>query len=156
MPFSLVRLFWSLIATFSVGIIGALATNPAIDSWYATLVRPELAPPNWVFAPVWNTLYLLMAVALYLVWNRPKSPEQADAMGAYWIQLVLNLLWSFIFFRWHAIGWALVEIIVLWAAILWTIIKFRKINVFAGHLLWPYLAWVTFATYLNFMLWRLN
>lgn len=139
------------------GIIGTFFTTPAITTWYATIVRPSIAPPNWVFAPVWTTLFTLMGIAAFLVWN--KGLHRKDVRIALWIfggQLVLNTLWSIIFFGMQNPGGALIEITVLWLAILASIIAFHKISKPAAYLLIPYILWVSFAAYLNYLFWALN
>ena len=140
---------------FSVGIcllaggVGAIFTTQAIPTWYATLNKPILSPPNWVFAPVWTTLYILMGISLYLVWKK-KIPT------IFWIQLVLNAAWSIIFFGWHNPLLALVDIVALWIAIVLTIKSFYKISKLSAYLLYPYLAWVSFAAILNLAIVFLN
>lgn len=139
------------------GIIGAFFTTPAIPGWYAGLVKPELAPPNWVFAPVWTTLFVLMGIAAFLVWR--KGLVQGDVKIALVIflgQLVLNTLWSIIFFGLQNPGAAFIEIIFLWLAIFATIIAFAKISRIAACLLVPYIFWVSFAAYLNYSIWIFN
>ncbi len=141
------------------GIIGAVFTTPAVrSSWYAMLAKPALNPPSWVFAPVWTTLYLLMGVALWLVWvNTSAAPAaRRRAMAVFFIQLALNSLWSIIFFGLHSPGGALVEIVFFWLAILATIVAFYKISKPAAWLLVPYILWVSFAMYLNYSIWVLN
>lgn len=139
------------------GIIGSVFTTPSIAGWYAELAKPELAPPNWVFAPVWTTLFALMGIAAFLVWK--KGLERRDvkiALGIFAGQLVLNTFWSIIFFGLHSPGGALFEMIFLWLAILATIIAFAKISRPAAWLLVPYILWVSFAMYLNYSIWILN
>lgn len=151
------KLIIAIVVSELAGIIGSLFTTPSIPTWYATLVKGPLNPPAWVFAPVWTTLFALMGVAVYLVWK--KGLERRDvkiALGIFAVQLVLNTLWSIIFFGLHSPGGALVEIVFLWLAILATIIAFYKISKAAAWLLAPYIAWVSFAGYLNFTLWMLN
>jgi tryptophan-rich sensory protein len=114
------------------------------------LVKPSFNPPSWLFGPVWTTLFLLMGVALYLVWQRKKISKW------FWIQLLLNILWSVLFFGVKRPDLAFLEIVVLWIAILKTILEFGKVNKKAGRLLWPYLLWVSFAAFLNLMIVRLN
>ena len=139
------------------GLIGSVFTRPAIPGWYAALSKPSFSPPNWVFAPVWTTLFLLMGIALYLVWTRGLGKaEVRTAMLLFGGQLVLNVLWSVLFFGLHLPLYAFMEIVVLWVAILLTIIYFWRVTAAAGILLLPYLLWVSFATVLNFSLWRLN
>ncbi|MFA5987380.1 MAG: TspO/MBR family protein [Candidatus Paceibacterota bacterium] len=153
--------FWKLIVAVFVselaGIIGSIFTAPSVPTWYAGLVKPELNPPAWVFAPVWTTLFLLMGIAAFLVWKEGwEQKEIKVALGVFIGQLVLNTLWSILFFGLHSPGAALVEIIFLWVAILATIIIFSKISRPAAWLLAPYILWVSFAGYLNYSLWILN
>lgn len=141
----------------AAGLIGTLFTADAIPAWYATLVRPEFAPPNWVFGPVWTLLYLAMGIAAYLVWE--KGSERRDvkiALGIFLVQLALNTWWSIIFFGQQNIGGALLEISILWLTIVLTIFAFARISRTAAWLLVPYLLWVSFATYLNYAFWVLN
>lgn len=123
------------------------------DSWYASLRKPSFNPPNWIFAPVWTTLYLLMAVAAWLVW---RTSGVDGALLLFAIQLLLNALWTYFFFGRHAPGMALADIAVLWLAIAATIYVFAQRSGVAAWLLAPYLAWVSFAALLNFEIWRLN
>jgi len=139
------------------GIFGSVFTASSIPTWYATLARPEFAPPNWIFAPVWTTLFLLMGIAAFLVWRKGIGRTDVKiALGIFAVQLVLNVLWSVIFFGLQNPGGAFVEIIVLWLAIVATIITFVKISRPAAWLLAPYIAWVSFAAYLNYSFWMLN
>lgn len=140
-----------------IGIIGSLFTIPAISGWYAYLAKPELAPPNWIFGPVWTLLFMLMGIAMYLIWK--KGLERRDikiALGVFACQLLLNLLWSIIFFGLRSPGGAFIEIIFLLLAILTTIIVFAKISKPAAWLLAPYILWVIFAAYLNYAIYSLN
>ncbi len=148
----------------AAGIIGAIFTVSAIPTWYATLAKPALNPPAWIFGPVWTTLYFLMGISLFLIWKR-YSLICADrriariwkiGIGLFIFQLVLNVFWSIIFFGWHNPGWAFVEIIFLWLVILATIIMFAKTYRSAAWLLAPYIIWVSFAGYLNFSIWQMN
>ena len=150
------KLFISLLITLTVGGISGYATANSIGTWYATLNKPPFNPPNWLFGPVWTLLYVLMGIALYLVWRLPASSAQKTALAVFGFQLLLNFLWSFIFFKFHFIGWALLEIIVLWGAILLTIIVFSHLSKTSSWLLLPYLLWVSFASFLNYTLWNLN
>ncbi|MDQ5955077.1 MAG: translocator protein [Patescibacteria group bacterium] len=138
----------------SAGIVGSLFTTPNIPTWYATLYRPPIAPPNWIFAPVWTTLFLLMGVAAYLVWR--SGPRTKLALRIFGLQLALNVLWSILFFGLQSPGAAFVEIIFLWLSIVWTMYAFAKHSTLAAWLLSPYLAWVTFAGALNYFIWTLN
>ena len=143
-----------VVVTLVVGAGGSLFTQPNIPTWYAHLVRPAIAPPNWVFAPVWTTLYVMMAYAAWRVWK--KTGLKSIEMAAWGIQLVLNFAWSAIFFTLHAIFAALVEIVLLDAAILLTLVLFWRRDRLAGLLLAPYLGWTLFATALTHAFWRLN
>ncbi|HET9641370.1 MAG TPA: TspO/MBR family protein [Candidatus Paceibacterota bacterium] len=140
------------------GVIGALFTTPAIGTWYATLARPDFSPPSFVFAPVWTTLYALMGIAAFLVWQKRDAAPLArrNAVILFFIQLVLNTLWSILFFGLHNPGLAFAEIALLWLAIAATINAFARVSRTAAWLLAPYLLWVTFASYLNYAIWTLN
>lgn len=139
------------------GLIGTLATKDAIPNWYAGLIKPVLNPPSWLFGPVWTLLYTLMGIALYLVirkhWYRK---EVKVAVYVFAVQLFLNAFWSPVFFGAKETGIALVIISLMWVSIVATIIAFYKVRKSAAYLLVPYLLWVSFATYLNFAIWRLN
>jgi len=141
---------------FAVAGIGGRWTAGEITGWYRTLARPAIAPPDWVFGPVWTLLYGLMAFAAWRIWLAPPSPGRSWALGLFLVQLALNLAWTWIFFIKHAIGAALVEVVILWAAIGATTMAFSRVEVGAGWLMAPYLAWVTFASVLNAAFWRLN
>jgi len=140
------------------GVIGSLFTAPSVDSaWYASLARPSLSPPSVVFGPVWATLFALMGVAAFLVWKRGWARRDVKvALAVFGVQLVLNVLWSALFFGWRNPGAAFVEIIALWLAIAASGVLFYKVNRAAAWLLAPYILWVTFAAYLNFSYWQLN
>ena len=125
-------------------------------AWYAALAKPSWNPPNAIFAPVWSVLYGLMAVAAWLVWRRAGFSGAGAALGLFAVQLILNALWSYLFFGRHQPGLAFGDIVVLWVAILSVVLLFWRVDRVAGALLLPYLAWVGFAAYLNFTLWRLN
>lgn len=150
-----VALFFSLAVCFGVSAVGARWTTGEIPTWYRTLVRPSFAPPNWVFGPVWTLLYLLMAVAVWRVWLST-GPLRTQGLWLFAVQLAFNLAWSWIFFRKHAMGAALVEIVVLWALIGATTLVFARVDTIAAWLMTPYWAWVTFASVLNGAYWRLN
>jgi tryptophan-rich sensory protein len=139
------------------GVAGSAFTAPAIAGWYAGIAKPELAPPNWVFAPVWTALYALMGVAAFLVWKKGLGrPGVRAALALFGAQLALNVSWSAVFFGLRAPGGAFAVIALLWAAILATIVAFGRLSRPAAWLLAPYLLWVSFAGYLNLMIWRLN
>jgi translocator protein len=142
-----------LAATFLVDAMAVLLVLPAIDTWYAKLTKPSFNPPNAVFGPVWTVLYALMAIAAWQVWKAPSSRLRRAGLIWYWIQLALNFLWSVLFFKIHRVDLALAEIVVLWAAILVTMILFFSVRKLAGWMFVPYLAWVSFASVLNFLIW---
>lgn len=140
-----------------VGGVSGFFTATGVESWYQTINKPSWNPPNWVFAPVWTTLYIMMGVALFLVWKSDSSEIlKRTAITLFTIQLFLNFLWSFIFFGQQEIGWALVEIIAMWLFILLTIFAFANVSKLAAWLLVPYISWVSFATILNYTIWKLN
>jgi translocator protein len=123
---------------------------------YATLVRPDWAPPGWVFGPVWSVLYLMMAIAAWLVWRERDTHAVRPALALYVAQLGLNAAWSWLFFAWRSGLWATVGVLVLWVLVLATIAAFWRVRVIAGVLLLPYFGWVTFAAILCITVWRLN
>jgi tryptophan-rich sensory protein len=130
---------------------------PAIEGWYATIIRPSFSPPNWIFAPVWTTLFALMGIAAFLVWKKRESNKNTRiALKIFSGQLALNTLWSILFFGLQSPEIAFIEIIILWLAIVATIIAFARISKSAAWLLSPYIAWVTFAAYLNYSIVILN
>lgn len=141
----------------SLGYFSGMVTRESVTTWYPTLVKPFFNPPNWIFAPVWGLLYIMMGVAAGLVWSGD-SDEKAikKALGFFAVQFVLNMLWSYLFFGLHNPLLALVEIVLLWLMIWETFNMFKMINKTAGYLLIPYLAWVSFATILNASIWWLN
>ncbi|MES2623563.1 MAG: TspO/MBR family protein [Patescibacteria group bacterium] len=141
----------------AAGLIGTVFTTPSIPTWYADLIKPRLSPPNWVFGPVWTTLFVLMGVAAFIIWKKGIERKDVKIGLGIWIgQLVLNTFWSIIFFGMHNAGGALIEICILWLAILATIISFGKMSKTAAWLLIPYIAWVSFAMYLTYSIWVLN
>lgn len=147
--------FWLLLC-FAVAALGGRWTAAAIPGWYAGLRRPGFAPPNWVFGPAWTLLYTLMAVAAWRVAITAPSPARTAALALFLVQLALNLAWTPIFFRAHALGAALIEIVLLWIAIGATTLGFARLSPLAAWLMAPYWAWVSFATVLNAGFWRLN
>lgn len=151
----------AILVCLFVGIIGSAFTKTSEGSWYAGLNRPAFSPPNWLFGPVWTTLYILMGISLYLVWsNKAKSESQKkakkNAICIFFVQLILNTLWSILFFGLENPLFAFIEIIFLWAAIMLTIVRFEKISRWAAYLLVPYILWVSFASILNFAYVLLN
>jgi tryptophan-rich sensory protein len=145
---------WMLVC-FLVAAIGAAASLQA-GEFYALLVRPAWAPPASVFGPVWTLLYALMAIAAWLIWNERKVRFARIALTLFGLQLIVNALWSWLFFGWSRGGLAFVDIVVLWILICATLVLFWRIRPWAGLVLTPYLAWVTFAAVLNYRLWQLN
>lgn len=141
---------------FAAAAVGARFTNPEIAGWYSSIEKPSWTPPNWLFGPVWTTLYLMMAIAAWLVWRRDGFAGAALPLSLFGLQLLLNALWSILFFGLHRPGAAFVEIVLLWLAILSTALLFWRASAWAALLLLPYLLWVTFAALLNFSIWRLN
>ena len=152
------KLIFFLLALFplGVGFIGSLLTEPAINSWYQGLIKPSINPSNEIFAPVWTFLFILMGISFYLVLINKSNKGKRESVIVFIVQLVLNLTWSFLFFFLKRPDLAFFEIIVLWVAILCNIIEFKKISRLASYLLFPYLAWVSFALILNFLIMRLN
>jgi len=149
-------LFFWIVLCLTVGFLSGRWTAAEIPAWYRTLQRPAIAPRNWVFAPVWTTLYILMAVAAWLVWQSTPSRLRTVGLFLFLLQLALNFAWSLIFFRFHAIGAAFVEVLALWATVGASVLIFARVSPTAAWLLAPYLAWVTFAAILNGLFWRLN
>jgi tryptophan-rich sensory protein len=143
----------ALVLTFGVAYVGS---RFPVDDWYSALSKPSWNPPNWLFGPVWSVLYLLMAISVWLVWRKEGISGAILPLGIFLLQLVLNAVWSWLFFGLHEPLLAFIEILGLWVAITINIILFWKIYPLSGVLLLPYLAWVTFAAFLNYTLWRLN
>lgn len=145
-----------VVLCFAVAAAGGAVTATSVGTWYAGLAKPAFNPPDWVFGPVWTVLYVMMAVAAWRVWRRRAAPGARPALGAWAVQLALNLSWSFVFFGARMPGAALAEIAALLAAIVATLVLFRRIERLAGALLVPYVAWVAFAAVLNAAIWALN
>lgn len=177
----IIKLVISIIICEGAGIVGSIFTVPVISTWYVALQKPSFNPPNWIFAPVWTILFLLMGISLYLVWEKgfkvqdfeskqsgkkawnPVSEKlwsgswrEENAVAIFVLQLVLNILWSVIFFGLKLPAAAFSEILMLWAAIMYTIFNFYRISKPAAYLLIPYILWVSFATILNFSVAILN
>ncbi|KLK91944.1 TspO [Microvirga vignae] len=153
----LLRLLISVLPVVAVSAAGGLVTRAKIPTWYANLAKPGLTPPNWLFAPVWTTLYALMAYALWRILSLPKNqPGRTAAVTLFFVQLALNSLWSFAFFGAQSPLAGLIVIAALIVAILATIVAFWKLDRVAALLFVPYLAWVSYATFLNGALWQLN
>lgn len=151
------KLVLAVALPLAVGGLSGAVTADGVSSWYPTLVKPSFNPPAWVFGPVWTLLYVTMGVAAFLVWRRGLAVDGVRlALAIFLVQLLLNGLWSILFFGLRSPGWALVEIAALWIAIVGTIWSFWRVDPVAGALLLPYWAWVTFAAVLNGSLWWLN
>jgi len=147
----------SIVLCLSTGAVGTIFTVSAIPTWYTTLVKPSFSPPNWIFGPVWTTLYILMGISLATIWEKGiKSGRFREAIYLFLAQLAINAVWSPVFFGAKNLFLALIIIIFMWIFIVKTILSFRKISKFAAYLLYPYIAWVSFASILNFSIWFLN
>jgi benzodiazapine receptor len=154
---NIIKLLISIAVCQLAGFIGSLFTTPAISTWYASLNKPSFTPPDWLFSPVWISLYFLMGISLFLVWHIGlKEKKVKIAIAIFAIQLILNSLWSVVFFGSKSPLGGFIVIIFLWIAILATIISFSKISKAAGILLVPYILWVSYAAVLNFLLFWLN
>jgi len=145
-----------VLVCLGVAGLGAIVTTPEIGGWYRTIAKPSWNPPDFIFGPVWTTLFVMMAIAAWLVWRPAGFQAAAVPLTLFAVQLLLNSAWSWIFFGMHQPGWAFVEIMFLWWAILATVVAFFRRSMVAGWLMVPYLAWVSFASVLNFTIWRLN
>lgn len=157
MPIKFPQLIFSIGMCLGAGILGSFFTIPSIPTWYATLNKPVFSPPNFVFGPVWTILYILMGISFYLIWtNKAQNKDVKKALSIFLVQLFFNTTWSIIFFGGHQILLALINIVILWLLILVVMIQFYKINKISGLLLIPYLAWVSFASFLNYSIWILN
>lgn len=146
----------SILLSQAAGGIGSLATASAIPNWYTTLNKPFFNPPNWLFGPVWLILYTMMGIALYLIWRKKPTKKTNFARNLFFVHLLINALWSLVFFGLKNLGLALVVITTLWLMIAWLIKLFCPIDKRASWLIFPYLLWVTFASLLNYAIWRLN
>ena len=144
--------FWVALSFAAAGVGSRFSPG----DWYAHLAKPAFNPPAWVFAPMWTLLYLVMGIAAWLVWRQRRVARTAPALALFLVQLALNAAWSWLFFGLHQLGWALVDLAALWLAIGATLLAFWTHRSLAGLLMVPYLLWVSFAAFLNFMLWRLN
>jgi tryptophan-rich sensory protein len=177
---NLLKLLTSIIICELAGGIGSVFTTPEIGAWYESLNKPFFNPPNWIFGPVWASLFILMGVSLYLVWIKKWEPKnkigpekskmwnplskkffsgswrQANIILIFATQLILNVLWSVIFFGAHSPSAAFFEILMLWFAIVFTIVNFYRVSKTAGYLLIPYIIWVSFAAILNFVIFLIN
>ena len=143
------------VVSFAASAVGAVASTQA-KSFYSQLVQPPLAPPPWLFGPVWTVLYAMMAIAAWLVWRSGGFRANRIALSLFLVQLALNVLWSWFFFAWHRGALAFADIVLLWVLIVATLISFWRVRPLAGILLIPYLLWVSFASFLNYSVWQLN
>jgi tryptophan-rich sensory protein len=150
------RLVAALAAPLAVASVSGLATTAGVRDWYPSLVKPSFTPPDWLFGPVWTVLYIMMGIALWWVWRRQGEVPVRTPLTLFAVQLLLNALWSVLFFGLRSPGAALVDILLLWVAIGLTIRAFRQVSVRAAVFMLPYWAWVTFATALNASIWVLN
>jgi len=153
---NLYKLIVSLVIPLIVGYFGSLFTSKSVNSWYLTLKKPSFNPPNWIFAPVWTFLFILMGLSFYLIWRKGYSREKRSAFFVYFIQLFLNLLWSLFFFGLKNPFLGLLDIVLLLIFILINIYLFYRISKVSAYLLLPYLLWVSFASILNFSIFILN
>lgn len=151
------KLVIAIAVPLAVAGLAGVATSRGVATWYPTLAKPPFNPPAWVFGPVWTVLYVMMGIAAFLLWRHGLDSEGVRAaLAAFVLQLALNGLWSILFFGLRSPGLALIEIVMLWLAILATILLFARVDRLAAGLLAPYLAWVSFAIVLNGSLWWLN
>ncbi|MFH1276475.1 MAG: TspO/MBR family protein [Candidatus Woesearchaeota archaeon] len=150
-----IKFIISLVVCQLAGVIGSFFTISSVSTWYLVLNKPSFNPPSWIFSPVWISLFILMGIALFLVWEKGLKKNKI-AVSLFAIQLVLNIFWSVLFFGLKSPLAALIEIIILWTAILLTMIYFYRISKLSGWLMLPYLLWVSFATVLNLFIVVLN
>ncbi len=151
------KLIAAVLLCLIVGSMGSLVTMTGSGSWYASLEKPAFTPPNWVFGPVWTMLFILMGIALYLIWQSGTERREVQiALAVFAIQFALNILWSFLFFGMESPILGLVDIVLLWIMIAVTIVLFYQIRKIAAYLLIPYLVWVSIATALNYSIYILN
>lgn len=149
--------WWGLPVWIAVCFLPSLtAVFVAVDGWYQTLAKPDWNPPSWLFGPVWSALYTMMGIAAWLVWRQGGWARQRLALGVFLVQLVLNAIWTPLFFGMHRLDWAFYEIVLLWACLMLTIALFFRVHRAAGALLVPYGLWVSFAAWLNLTIWRMN
>jgi len=147
------RLAVSLVLPQLTGLAGSVFTVPAVTGWYAVLIKPSFSPPNWLFGPMWVSLYFLMGISIYLVWQEVGKTKD---FWLFWVHLFFNAIWTPIFFGLRNPGLALVDIIIIWLFIVVLIVRFWKIKKTSSYLLIPYLLWVSLATALNYFIWHLN
>ena len=151
------KLIIAILVCEGVGLLSGFLTRNEMTTWFATLNKPSWNPPSWVFGPVWTTLYLLMAISVWLVWKSHYSDRRKEsAMTIFAVQLFFNFCWSIIFFSYHSPAWAFVDILLLIITIVMTMISFSSMSKVATLLLVPYLLWVCFASFLNYTIWSMN
>ena len=147
----------SIMLPLVVGGLSGFFTTSSISGWYTTINKPSFNPPNWIFGPVWTLLYIMMGIALFIIWkSETDAVLKKQALIFFFIQLVINFCWSLLFFFCESPGWALIDIVLMWVFILLTIFSFSKISSLSAWLLVPYISWVSFAAVLNFAIWKLN
>ena len=150
------KLIISIIGCEAAGLIGGIFTAKSVKSWFLTINKPSFNPPSWIFGPVWTALYFLMGISVYIIWRKSDTQNVKMALAVFIVQLLLNTLWSFIFFGNQNPQLAFFEILLLWVFILACIIVFFPISQTASYLLVPYILWVSFAAVLNYSIWKLN
>jgi benzodiazapine receptor len=155
-PSNILPLILCIAIPLALGGIAGVVTTDNISGWYSTINKPSFNPPNSIFGPVWTGLYLLMGIAMFIVWKSSSESIRSNATQIYGVQLILNFAWSFMFFYFHRPDWAFVNIVLLWLAIVYTIFTFYKVRKVAAYLLIPYILWVSFASVLNAAIWKLN
>jgi benzodiazapine receptor len=146
----------AFVVTLGVGVVGAFITNSSDQEWYTSLEKPLVTPPSWVFAPVWTVLYVLLALSLIRIWDAKDSEERQRWLCAFFAQLVLNVLWSLLFFGLHSLLWGWICILILWFIVIILFLDAYQLDTVTALFLAPYLAWVTFAGILNFWIWYIN
>lgn len=140
----------------AVGSITGMITAEDTQNWYSTLNKPSFNPPNSIFAPIWTTLYILMGISLFMIWKSPDSWERRRSMLVFFVQLFFNFWWSILFFSFHLVFFAIIDITILWLLILYMMASFKQVRPAAAYLNIPYLLWVSFAAILNISIWSLN
>ena len=150
------KLIVSILVPLIFGFIGSIFTSSSVDTWYMSINKPSFNPPNWLFAPVWTLLFVLIGISFYLVWSKDFENNKSLALPIYGSNLILNLLWSLLFFGLKSPYLAFIEIIILWFVILGNIIVFYRTSKASGLMLIPYLLWVSFASVLNYYIYILN
>lgn len=151
-----VKLILCIFIPLLAGTLSGIATASGVNGWFQTINKPSFNPPNYIFGPVWTILYILMGISFYMVLQSPNTNKKKYAVAIFFIQLLLNFCWSFLFFKFKFIGAAFIDIILIWLSIICMIYTFYKINKRAALLQVPYLLWVSFASILNGAIWWLN